>query len=79
MSLIELINEVRRIIVLCNTSFNDSETRNLLETRLTTLVDGLLQHSFSQDKLLKLEHLIEKLSNLIYNAEDGDYRTTPTH
>lgn len=78
MSLIELINEVRRIIVLCNTSFNDSETRNLLETRLTTLVDGLLQHSFSQDKLLKLEHLIEKLSDLIYNAEDGDYRTTPT-
>ena len=78
MSLIELINEVRRIKVLCNTSFQNSETRNLLETRLTTLVDGLLQHSFSQDKLLKLEPLIEELSSLIYNAEDGDYRTTPT-
>lgn len=78
MNLIELINEVRRIKVLCNTTFHNSETRDLLETRLTALVDGLLQHSFSQDKLLKLEHLINELSSLIYNAEDGDYRTTST-
>lgn len=78
MSLGELIDEVRRIRVLCETSFHDSETKSLLITRLTTLVEGLLEQNFTHDALLKLEHLIEELTSLIYNAEDGDYRTTPS-